>query len=369
MKRTGVLVVVVMALSLLSVQATARPAQGGNVPAAVGIQTIKSGLDFPAGFTFAPDGRIVYGERYTGQIRVLDPTTGSDTLFYTVTNVENSGERGLLGLAVHPNYPASPYVYAYATRNVQGSIRNQILRITDTGDLTSGCCQKIIFSSDTVSGSYHDGGRILFGPDGMLYAIVGDAHNSPNAQNLDNIPGKLHRMTPSGRVPNDNPFPGSTIYVYGIRNSYGFEFDPLTNVIWEQENGPACNDEVNTIRKGRNYGWGPSETCSSPPPPPENTNQDGPNPQLPKAWFTPTIAPTGGAFCVGCSLSGSEGTLFFGAYNTGEIRRVMLTTNRRNIESMTVVYDHTSGILSMERGPDQELYFSTGTTLYTLIET
>jgi glucose/arabinose dehydrogenase len=373
MRRFGVLAVAVAMASLLSSPAGAgaspgrRPAVTGG-PATVGIETIASGLAFPAAFTFAPGGRIVYGERFTGEIRILDPSTGSDTLFFTVSNVETSGERGLLGLAVHPSYPAAPYLYVYATRNVGGSIRNQILRITDEGGLSDGCCQKVIFSSDTVSGSYHDGGRILFGPDGMLYAIVGDAHNSSNAQNLDNTPGKLHRMTPNGGVPNDNPFPGSSIFAYGIRNSYGFTFDPLTGLIWEKENGPSCNDEVNTLRKGRNYGWGPNQTCSTPPDPPVNTNQDGPNPQLPKAWFTPTIAPTGGAFCVGCSLTGSEGTLFFGAFNTGEIRRVKLTENRRNIQRMAVVYDHPSGILSLERGPDQELYFSTSAGLFKLIE-
>lgn len=341
----------------------------GASPPAIGAQPVATGLEFPAAFTFAADGRIFYGERFTGEIREYDPSSGSDQLFYRVTKLETSGERGLLGIALHPNYPFTPFVYAYATRNVQGAIRNQIVRITDRRDGTApGCCGRAIFSSDTVSGSYHDGGRILFGQDGMLYAIVGEAHEPANAQKLDNAAGKIHRMTDAGAPAPGNPFPGSTIFAYGIRNSYGFTFDPLNGRLWETENGPACNDEVNLVRSGRNYAWGPSQTCSTPPPAPQNTNQDGPNPQLPETWFTPTIAPTGDAFCVGCGLSGSEGALFFGAWNTGQIRRAVLSGDRKDIASLSVVYDHGDGILSMERGPDQALYFSEPDGIYRLVD-
>jgi aldose sugar dehydrogenase len=333
----------------------------------IGAEPIVSDLSFPAAFTFAPDGRIFYGERFTGEIRIFDPDTGSDELFFTVKKLETSGERGLLGLALHPDYPDAPFVYAYATRNVRGTIRNQILRITGGGD-GGGCCPRAIFSSDTASGSYHDGGRILFGTDGMLHAIVGEAHTPANAQNLSNNAGKILRMTPGGKVPPDNPIPGSLILAYGIRNSYGFTFDPLNGRLWETENGPACNDEVNLVRPGQNYGWGPSQTCSTPPPAPENTNQDGPNPQLPEVFFTPTIAPTGAVFCAGCGLSGSEGALLFGAWNTGEVRRAILSGDRKDIASMAVVYDHPAGVLSMERGPDDALYFSDSDQIFRLVD-
>ncbi|HYT29599.1 MAG TPA: PQQ-dependent sugar dehydrogenase [Actinomycetota bacterium] len=334
---------------------------------AIGKQLVLGGLPFPAAFTFFADGRILYGERFTGDIRIYDPSNGSNTRFFHVTKLATDGEQGLLGLAVHPRYPAKPYVYAYATRTINGTLRNQVLRITDSGG--TGTAKKVIFSSDTVAGTYHDGGRILFGPDGMLYAVVGEAHSPANAQDLSNNAGKVLRMTPAGKAPPDDPFPGTPIFTYGLRNSFGFTFDPQTRKLWETENGPECNDEINLELSGQNHAWGPSETCSTPPSPPTNTNQDGPQPRImPLAFFSPPIAPTGAAFCSGCGLTGDQGDLFFGAYNTGDIRDVKLTADRTGISSMSVVYTNASGILSMERGPDGALYFSDAGAIDKLVQ-
>jgi glucose/arabinose dehydrogenase len=175
-------------------------------------------------------------------------------------------------------------------------------------------------------------------------------------------------MTALGGIPPDNPFPGSRVFVYGIRNSIGFAFDPSTGIIWETDNGPSCNDEINRIEPGRNYGWGTSWTCDEPPPAPENTNQDGPAPVLPLAWFTPNVAPTGAVFCTGCGLSGMEGSLLYGEFLTGNVNQVVLTADRMDIESITTVYTHPGSILSIEPGPDGRLYFSTGAGIYRLIE-
>jgi glucose/arabinose dehydrogenase len=255
-------------------------------------------------------------------------------------------------------------VYAYATRNVGGTIENQIIRIRDMGGVGTG--PRVIFTEDVPANTIHNGGRILFGPDGKLYVVIGEANNPGNSQNLTNDAGKVLRMTPLGGIPVDNPFPGSPVWSYGHRNSFGFAFDPLTRNLWETENGPSCNDEINLIQRGANFGWGPNENCADPNPP-ANTNQDGPNPVFPLAFFTPTIAPVGAAFCVGCGLTGGEGSLFFGAYNTSQIFQVVLTPSRTGIVSTTVVYTHSSPLLSMERGPDRALYFSDGTSIYRLV--
>jgi aldose sugar dehydrogenase len=329
-------------------------------------QAIVTGLNFPAAFAFAPDGRIFFGEKNTGIINIYHPATKAITKFYTVARLSSQGEQGLLGLAVDPKYPTKPFIYAYATRTDRsGILRDEILKIRDQSG--KGMLSSVIFASDTVAGQYHDGGHIAFGPDNMLYAVVGEAHDPSNAQDVSNNTGKILRMDRKGRVPAGNPYPGKLIWSYGLRNSFGFAFDPQTGNLWETENGPECNDEVNFILKGRNYGWGPHETCSTPPNPPLNTNQDGPNPVLPLRFFTPTVAPTGATFCSGCGLTSSEGNLFFGDFNNGSIRRVVLTSARTGIASMAVNFTNPSGILSMQSGPDRALYFSDPNGIFKLV--
>ncbi len=335
-------------------------------PSAIGVSPVATGLAWPAGFTFAPDGRIFYGERYTGEVRIFNPSNGSNTLFITIPNISTQGEQGLLGIALDPLYTSTrPFVYAYATRNTQTGLHDQIIRIKDVGG--TGSNPKVILTVSTTAGVYHDGGRILFGPDGYLYAVVGEAHDSSNSQDLSNDAGKILRMDGQGHAPPSNPHPPSLIWSYGHRNSFGFSFDPLTSNLWETEAGPECNDEVNLIAKGGNFGWGPNETCSGQAP--QNTNQDGPNPILPLAWFTPTITPVGTEFCQGCGLgSSAEGTMFFGDNNNGQLHQVVLTSNRTGIQSITTVYTHTEGFVSMEVGPlDHALYFSDSNAIYKLV--
>ena len=164
-----------------------------------------------------------------------------------------------------------------------------------------------------------------------------------------------------------NVAPGSYVWAYGIRNSFGLAFDPVTGRLWETENGPSCNDELNWLRWNRNHGWGPRQTCATPPAPPSNTNQDGPNPVLPALWYGTPIAPTGVAFCRGCGLgSASEGRLFFGAWNNGQLRRVTLDSFRRSAVSQSVVYDHAGRILSLEVAPGGAIYLSDHGGIYRL---
>lgn len=331
---------------------------------AITARQVVTGLDQPVAFTFGPGHVLWYVEKGTGEIRTYDLDTERDTLFYDVAGVNGDGERGMLGIALHPRYPDKPFVYVYATRSVGGNLENQILRITD--EAGSGAHRRVIFSSPASSSPYHNGGRIAFGPDGLLYAIVGDGHDSSNAQDLtDNDRGEILRMTPSGGVPATNPREGSLLFAYGIRNSFGFAFDPGTDRLWETENGPECNDEVNLIRKGENYGWGPSETCDGASP--GNTNRDGPDPVRPELFFEQTIGITGIAFCDGCGLgSASSGRAFFGAVNNGEVSRITLNDARTGIRRDVLVYTHDQGVLSIEVGPGGAVYFSDFGGIYRL---
>jgi glucose/arabinose dehydrogenase len=318
---------------------------------------VVTGLDQPVAFTFAPSGNIFFGEKATGQINVFNPRGGGIHRFTTIPHVVSAGEQGLLGIALDPDYPEQPFVFAYATRNAGGGERDQILRMRNVDGHAENTT--VIFSSKTVSGQYHDGGRILFGPDGFLYAVQGEAHDSSNAQDKSNSAGKILRMTRSGAAAPGNPgFADKLIWSYGHRNSFGMAFDPETNRLWETENGPECTDEINLDVEGGNFGWGPNENCSDPKP--AGTNNSGPTPRhLPKAFYASTIAPTGIVFCHGCGLgSGTNGRFLFGDCNTGRIHRVALTANRQDIASQSVVLATGNCVYSMERGPGGRIFFS-----------
>ena len=226
----------------------------------------------------------------------------------------------------------------------------------------------VIVSQPASSSPYHNGGRILFGPDGMLYAIVGDGHEARTPRTRRQPSREEPADDAIGRRAVGNPFAGSRIFAFGIRNSFGFAFDPQTGRLWETENGPECNDEINLICAGGNFGWGPNETCSGDSP--ANTNGSGPTPRrLPKLWFVDPIGITGNAFCDGCGLGAQvEGQLFFGDVNTGVLRRVALNGARDDIVgNATGVVDAPGGaIFSMEAAPNGHIYFSDGEAIYRL---
>jgi len=337
-------------------------ATSGSALAASARPLSPSTLAYPAAFTVTPGGnRIFYGERFTGRVMRLNRATGTSTRFFTIPNVVTTGEYGLLGLALNPNYPSGRRVWAYVSRQVSGTVKNQLVRIRADG---SG----FTVLRNLPAASNHDGGRIMFGPDGKLYVVVGDNYHPARAQNLASMAGKMLRLNADGTVPSSNPRAGSPVIAYGVRNSFGFTFDPQNGRLWETENGPECNDEINLMARMRleNFGWGPSQTCSSPPPAPLNTNQDGPSPVAPKHYWATPPALTGAAFCHVCGLS-SDGQLFFGDYNTGTIHRAKLTSARTGIASQAPFYDHPAPVLSVETplegGP---IYFSTKWNIFRL---
>lgn len=351
MKIVRTFLVAGVALAAIPATATAAPP--------IAARRVAGNLEAPVAFTFGPGGVLWYVEKDTGQIRTIDLDSGRDSLFHDVPRVNGAGERGMLGIALHPRYPRRPFVYVYVTRSIRGRLRNQILRIDDGGR------RRVVFSSPASSSAYHNGGRILFGPDGMLYAIVGDGHAPRTSQDRSDDRGKILRMTPNGRVPATNPR-ASLVFSYGIRNSFGFAFDPQTERLWETENGPACNDELNRIRKGRNYGWGPNATCVGASP--GNTNRDGPRPVRPELFYERPIGITGIAFCQGCRLGrASEGRAFFGAVNTGAITRVSFDGRRLGVRRDSIVFTHERGVISMEVGPDGSLYFSDMSAIWRLV--
>jgi glucose/arabinose dehydrogenase len=330
-----------------------------------------SGLSWPIALAFSPDGRIFFAERFTGAIRIIEDGSLLPTPFYTLTNTSPAGERGLLGLALDPGFPTTPYVYAYQTYDdaANGSIVNRIVRILASGD--AGLSHAEILRTPPLSGATnHNGGVIGFGPDGKLYALVGENANTALSQDPLSLLGKVLRMNPDGSVPSDNPFVGNAswdglVYTSGHRNNFGLAFHPDTGRAYVTENGPGCNDEVNLLAAGRNYGWGPSHTCSSPPPPPNNTNRDGPNPVLPIWWWGPTICPTNAAFLAGPTFPAWRGDLIMGDCNDRRLHRFDLSPPAYETVALdTILYTAPSSIIEVEAGPDGAIWFTTPSTIY-----
>jgi glucose/arabinose dehydrogenase len=207
-------------------------------------QVVASRLRVPWTIAFLPDGSALVPERTSARILRLRPGS-PPRVVAKVPGVAPSNEGGLLGVAVSPHYRTDHYVYAYHT----AARGNRIVRFR----LDRPRSVQVILSG-MQHADRHDGGEIAFGPDGMLYAAVGDADNKLLPQSLSSLNGKILRMTPTGRVPRGNPFPGSLVYSYGHRNIEGMAWDSHGR-LYTSEFGEDTWDEVNRIVPGGDYGW------------------------------------------------------------------------------------------------------------------
>lgn len=205
---------------------------------------VASDLDAPWSIAFYDDVALI-SERDSA--RILELTDGGEVREVGVVDgVAPRGEGGLLGISVQDDY-----LYAYST----GADENRIERFELTGapgSLGLGEAEHVL--SGIEAAGNHNGGRIAFGPDGMLYATVGDAGEPSRAQDLDSLSGKILRLTPEGDVPADNPIGGSLVYSYGHRNPQGLAWDD-EGTLYASEFGQDTWDELNVIEPGGNYGW------------------------------------------------------------------------------------------------------------------
>ncbi|MCT9930261.1 PQQ-dependent sugar dehydrogenase [Planotetraspora sp. A-T 1434] len=254
----------------------------GGVPSS--ITQISSGWTIPWGMAWLPDGQTaLVTERddkvASGQFRVYKVTlAGTKTLVGTVPNASTtgttSGEGGLMGAAVDPNWTTNHFVYFFHTSPTD----NRIVRMTYNGTSLSSTSTPIV--TGIRRSLFHNGGRLAFGPDGYLYATTGDSQQGNLAQDRNSLNGKILRMTTTGQPAPGNPF-GTLVYSYGHRNPQGIAWDSQGR-LWEAEFGNSAVDELNLIKPGLNYGWPTCEgTCSV---------SGMTNPK--KTWSTGTASPS-----------------------------------------------------------------------------
>lgn len=287
----------------------ASPSAGASerVPAATGsvkvLRTVADGLKTPWGVAPLPDGNLLVSSRDDGTITRVDTKTGKKTELGTVSGVSAEGEGGLLGIALSPDYASDHMIYAYLT----SASDNRVVRVLYDERKPAG---ERLGAPDTVfrgipKGVIHNGGRIAFGPDGMLYAGTGESGQSGLAQDKKSLGGKILRMTPEGEPAPGNPFPGSTVYSYGHRNVQGLAWDDRQR-LFASEFGQDTWDELNTIKPGDDYGWPEAEGKASDP------AYHNPIAQ----WHTDDASPSGIAY--------ADGVIWMAGLKGGRLWRVPL---------------------------------------------
>jgi len=222
-----------------------------------------TGLSLATAFAQAPDGRLFVSQQ-GGAMRVVDGGVLLPTPFMTLT-VDSNGERGLLGVAFHPDFAINPFVYAYYTATTP-TTHNRISRFTVTANVVMPGSEQVLVDLPTLSAATnHNGGGIHFGADGKLYVGVGENANSANSPNLTTPLGKLLRFNDDGSIPSDNPFFATqiglarAIWAYGLRNPFTFAVQPGTGRIHINDVGEGTWEEIDLGAAGANYGWPASE--------------------------------------------------------------------------------------------------------------
>lgn len=300
------------------------------------IEVIIEELDIPWEVAFLPDGGILVTERSGNLLKVGE----EKEVIQAIEGVEHTGEGGLLGMALHPDFEENNYLYLYLTAEAEQNLINRVERYQLIDDHLE---DKTVVLEDIAGASYHDGGRMEFGPEGYLYITTGDAGEPDLAQDTNSLSGKILRINDDGTIPEDNPF-DNEVYSYGHRNPQGLAWDSQGR-LWATEHGPSGAqsgfDELNLIKKGGNYGWPEIRG--------DQTQQGMINPVI-QSGADDTWAPAG--------LAVKNGILFFAGLRgsslyQAEIQGEELVKLRANFQN------EYGRLRAVRMGPDGYLYFTT----------
>ena len=316
------------------------------------IETVVGGLEVPWSIVWAPDGRMIFTER-PGRVRVFEKGALRQKPLYVVPDVEQTGETGLMSVALHPQFASNQFVYlSYGYGN-----RGSLVRVVRFRETAEGLVDRKVIIENIPAAQFHAGCRLRFGPDGKLYITTGDATNRNLAQKLDSLAGKTLRLNDDGSIPQDNPYVGqqnarTEIWSIGHRNAQGLDFQPGSNLMFQTEHGPSNfdgppgGDEVNIVEKGKNYGW-----------PTIHHTQTAPGLESPLLEYTPACAPASGAFYRGSAFPGFKGNFFFGCLRGEMLIRVAL--DGRKVLGQEGIVKEYGRIRDVAEGPDGAIYFST----------
>lgn len=335
-----------------------RPLPGGGTPPAqqgelfttedgvrFRVENAVTSLEVPWSMAFAPDGRLFVSER-AGRVRILNLAAATSELALTLDGVFAQGEAGLLGLALDPEFAQSRFVYLYYTASMPGGPVNRVVRYREAG---SRLGEPAVLLDGIPGATIHDGGRLRFGPDGLLYITTGDANVTSLAQDVASLAGKVLRLERSGATPRDNRF-SSPVYSYGHRNPQGIDWHPVTGDLWASEHGASGNDEINVIQPGSNYGWPRIEGAAT---------MGGM--ESPVTFFNPAVAPSGASFYRGNRFPQFVGNLFVATLRGTHLLRLRIDPGapRRLLGSERLLEGRFGRLRDVVNGPDGYLYVAT----------
>lgn len=307
----------------------------GAAPAAEAAPRLRgvlaTNLRVPWGLTFLPNGDALTGERISGDV-VRIKSDGGKNRVDTIGGVrDNAGEGGLLGLALSPTFSTDRLLYAYYS----AASDNRIVRMRYVDGRLG---KKTVVLAGIPVSSTHNGGRLRFGPDGLLYATTGDAGDAGDAQRSGSLAGKILRLTPDGGVPAGNPF-GNLVWSLGHRNPQGIDFDGRGR-LWGAEFGQNIRDELNRIVPGGNYGW----------PVVEGGDGSGPFRDPLATWSTDACSPSG--------LAIAKGRAWLGALRGEALWSVRLTGPKKGTK-VRHFHRELGRIRTVEKAPDGSLWLTT----------
>ncbi len=331
----------------------------GALSTRIKVDLYKGGLDFPVDMAWVPGtDTIFFTEKATGRVRVMHGRELVQAPCATLqANAE--GERGTLGIALDPSFDDNGFLYVYYTNAVP--LENRVMRFTVQGDRCTDPTTLVRFRP--LDSSLHNGGQLEIVGDKLFVAVGDDYVNAAQAQDEASAFGKVLRYNLDGSIPADNPFEGaggpSPAWSIGHRNPFGLAHDPAGGRLYASENGPDCDDELNLIERGANYGWGEGYECGS--------KGLGPAPRGPLVRWTPPIVPTDLWFYRGTTES-LAGHLYMGDFGAGKLHQFQLNAAGTEVIKEEIVYDSPSQIVDVSEGPGGLLYFLTPDGIHRLVE-